>query len=141
MVLGDIRQQRIGEVGAHDQRLDLSEYERKRMNRAWEQRLSMTPSEEAMAAILVDSIWTWWPQTPIGNWIVDFYCAELQIVLEVDGGYHNQPSQVEWDTQRDDKLVANGYTVVRFLNEHVEQYPEQVAYRLAEICDAQERRR
>jgi very-short-patch-repair endonuclease len=53
-------------------------------------------------------------QKIIGNYIVDFYCAEKQVVLEVDGGSHND--KVEYDAQRDDFLTGLGLTVIRILD-------------------------
>ncbi|HOA24659.1 MAG TPA: DUF559 domain-containing protein [Aggregatilineales bacterium] len=54
-------------------------------------------------------------QHPIGHFIVDFYCAEHRLVVEIDGKYHNY--QAEYDEARTDWLEAHGYHVLRFSNE------------------------
>ncbi len=56
-------------------------------------------------------------QVPIGRYICDFVCREKQIVIEVDGGQHNE--SVEDDAVRDRYLTADGYHVIRFWNNDV----------------------
>lgn len=56
-------------------------------------------------------------QKIIGNYIVDFYCAERQVVLEVDGTSHD--SKFEYDTQRDAFLKGLGLTVIHLLDTDV----------------------
>lgn len=55
-------------------------------------------------------------QQPIGNYIVDFVCLEAKVIIEVDGGQHNESSA---DMERDAWLVARGYHVLRFWNNEV----------------------
>jgi len=55
-------------------------------------------------------------QVPIGRYICDFVCREKQIVIEVDGGQHNESSE---DAVRDLYLTAEGYRVLRFWNNDV----------------------
>jgi very-short-patch-repair endonuclease len=50
-------------------------------------------------------------QKIIGNFIVDFYCAEKWVVIEVDGSSHN--TKQEKDAQRDRYLQSLGLTVIR----------------------------
>ena len=52
-------------------------------------------------------------QFPIGIYIVDFCCREKNLVVEVDGGGHDEPSQRAKDERRDTYLRSNGFTVVR----------------------------
>ncbi|RME51571.1 MAG: endonuclease domain-containing protein [Caldilineae bacterium] len=56
-------------------------------------------------------------QHPIGRFIVDFYCAEKRLVVEIDGEIHE--TQREYDTVRDDNLRQRGYRVIRFHNREV----------------------
>jgi very-short-patch-repair endonuclease len=49
--------------------------------------------------------------------IADFYCAKLQLIIEVDGKIHEQ--QKEYDNERDSKLLEKGISVVRIKNEEV----------------------
>ena len=55
----------------------------------------------------------------IGDFIVDFVCLDKQLVVEIDGGYHNDPVQVEYDRQRTNFLQSKGFGVLRFKNEEV----------------------
>lgn len=52
-------------------------------------------------------------QKIIGNYIVDFYCAERSVVIEVDGVSHND--KIEEDVQRDVYLNSLGLKVIRIL--------------------------
>ncbi|MEL7222108.1 MAG: tRNA uridine-5-carboxymethylaminomethyl(34) synthesis GTPase MnmE [Bacteroidota bacterium] len=56
----------------------------------------------------------------IGYFIADFYCAEKKLVVEVDGGYHQLPEVKITDAERTKVLNENGYQVIRFTNEEVE---------------------
>ena len=55
----------------------------------------------------------------IGDFIVDFFCNEANLVIELDGGYHNMPAQMKSDAERTAALKAMGYTELRFKNEEV----------------------
>jgi very-short-patch-repair endonuclease len=56
-------------------------------------------------------------QKPIDNYIVDFYCSELQLVIEIDGDSHAEA--VEYDAVRTNILESLDLTVVRYTNEDV----------------------
>lgn len=56
-------------------------------------------------------------QKPIGNYIVDFYCAELLLVIEIDGDSHAE--SVEYDAERTKILESLGLTVFRYANDAV----------------------
>ena len=55
----------------------------------------------------------------IGDYIVDFVCLDKQLVVELDGGYHNDSEQKELDRQRTKFLQSKGFSVLRFTNEEV----------------------
>ncbi len=55
----------------------------------------------------------------IMDYIVDFVCFEKMLVIEVDGGYHCEYEQQISDAERDRRLTAMGFTVLRFTNEQV----------------------
>ncbi|MCQ2197816.1 MAG: endonuclease domain-containing protein [Bacteroidaceae bacterium] len=57
----------------------------------------------------------------IGQYIVDFLCPDAMLVVEVDGGYHSEPRQMEDDEARTMWLSKMGYNVIRFTNEEVLQ--------------------
>ena len=58
-------------------------------------------------------------QHSIDNFILDFYCPEEKLCIELDGGYHNTPKQSEKDKKRDLILKSYGIKVLRFRNELV----------------------
>ena len=53
----------------------------------------------------------------MGNYIVDFYCPEKKLVIEVDGGQHVE--QEEQDAERSHYLESRGCRVIRFWNNEV----------------------
>lgn len=56
-------------------------------------------------------------QKPIGNFIVDFYCPKLRLVIEVDGHTHDVDSK--YDKERTEQLNKIGVEVVRYTNPDV----------------------
>ena len=58
-------------------------------------------------------------QHPIDRFIVDFYCAEAKLCIEIDGGSHFESEQEEYDNARTEILEELGYQVIRFTNEDV----------------------
>jgi len=69
-------------------------------------------------------------QHPIGDYIVDFVCLKRKLVIEVDGGYHDQPQQQQEDQWRSDFLEKMGYMVLRFSNEEINNNLEEVLERI-----------
>ena len=67
-------------------------------------------------------------QKIIGNYIVDFYCAEKAVVIEVDGATHDH--RQEEDAIRDQYLQSLGLTVIRLLAKDVLQNRDGVIYAL-----------
>lgn len=58
-------------------------------------------------------------QFQIGNYIVDFVCEEKKLIIELDGGQHNQMQNIEQDNIRTDFLNSKGYKVLRLWNNDV----------------------
>ena len=58
-------------------------------------------------------------QKAIGNYIVDFYCAETKTVIELDGSQHYEDDGVLHDKERDAYLNGLGITVLRYSNRDV----------------------
>ena len=58
-------------------------------------------------------------QHPIRFYIADFYCHELRLVIEVDGGIHKKSEVKEHDENRTAELERLGITVLRFTNEQI----------------------
>lgn len=88
---------------------------------AQENRNNMTEAENALWLLLSNKKLgvKFLRQYIIGDYIVDFICRELQLIIEVDGGYHSEPRQQESDLQRENYLHKKGYRVLRFNNEEI----------------------
>ncbi len=52
-------------------------------------------------------------QHPIGPYILDFYCAEARLAVEIDGAVHDCPDQVRRDARRGEWLMARGIRTLR----------------------------
>ena len=61
--------------------------------------------------------WKFRRQAPIGNYIVDFVCLDAKLIIEVDGGHHQE--QTAYDEERSQWLTSEGYRVLRFWNNQV----------------------
>ncbi|MCW5697299.1 MAG: endonuclease domain-containing protein [Bauldia sp.] len=59
-------------------------------------------------------------QAPIGDYIVDFFCPQANLVVEVDGSQHNHRAGERSDGIRDGWLRAQGHVVLRFTNGDVQ---------------------
>jgi very-short-patch-repair endonuclease len=60
-------------------------------------------------------------QQPIDNYIVDFVHLDKKLVIELDGGQHNEPQPIEYDNSRTSFLEQRGFRVVRFRDNDVLQ--------------------
>ena len=69
-------------------------------------------------------------QMPIGSYIVDFVCLERRLIVEIDGGQHQE--QHDYDERRDGWLVEQGFRVLRFWNNEVLSQTEGVLTRILE---------
>ncbi|MBL8079273.1 MAG: DUF559 domain-containing protein [Anaerolineales bacterium] len=58
-------------------------------------------------------------QHPIDFFIIDFYCAEAKLLIEIDGASHLVKGQIEYDQARTEYLEELGYKVIRFTNDDV----------------------
>ena len=70
------------------------------------------------------------------DYIVDFICLEKGLVIELDGGYHNNPEQAEYDKQRTSHLKKLGYTELRFTNEELLTNPDAVIARIKSVASS-----
>lgn len=65
-------------------------------------------------------------QRIIDNFIVDFYCSELSLVIELDGESHSVNGAPEYDAERTEILEGYELTVLRFTNDEVYYHFEGV---------------
>jgi very-short-patch-repair endonuclease len=71
-------------------------------------------------------------QKPIGQFIVDFYCKPLKLVIEVDGGYHYEEEQILIDTGRQKMIEEMGLHFLRFHDEEIRKDMPQVLQKIKE---------
>ncbi|MDO4229152.1 MAG: leucine--tRNA ligase [Capnocytophaga sp.] len=69
----------------------------------------------------------------IDDFIVDFVCLSKRLVIEIDGGYHNDNQQKEYDEERTKILNEKGFEVIRFTNEEVIGDIDNVLHKISEI--------
>ena len=65
-------------------------------------------------------------QHPYSNYILDFYCHALKLVIEVDGSIHNNADVKLNDELRQVALQSDGLVVLRFQNDEITKTPEKV---------------
>ena len=58
----------------------------------------------------------WYRQRPIGKYIVDFYCSQAGLVIELDGSQHYDANGMAYNAARTKALEEYGLTVVRIAN-------------------------
>jgi very-short-patch-repair endonuclease len=59
-------------------------------------------------------------QQPLLDYVVDFYCDELKLIIEVDGEIHSQNEKPKYDFRRGNILKINGYHIIRISNLEIE---------------------
>lgn len=91
------------------------------VDRARELRQRMTRAEAVLWQALRRKPWgiKFRRQHPVGAHILDFYCSQAKLGIEIDGGYHEQSEQLENDTERSKALLERSIAVVRFTNDEV----------------------
>ncbi len=111
---------------------------RKKIKSARRLRAEQTPSERLLWAALRRSQFNglkFRRQHPIGKYIADFACVSKQLVIELDGGYHDVTS--EYDTLRQQFLITEGWSVIRFTNEDVTEDVESVVRSIAQAIEVE----
>jgi very-short-patch-repair endonuclease len=73
-------------------------------------------------------------QKPIDDYVVDFYCPQLKLVLEIDGDSHD--GKEEADRVRQTKLESNGLTVLRFWDADVKDNVDGITEQLREWIES-----
>lgn len=65
-------------------------------------------------------------QVPLGNYILDFYCEEKKLVIEIDGSQHDEEKDRRYDEVRTQYLVSCGLKVLRVWNSQINRKPNDV---------------
>lgn len=58
-------------------------------------------------------------QHPVSNFILDFYCHEARLAIELDGPIHNNPDQKSYDEERNKVIESLGIRTLRFKNDEI----------------------
>lgn len=105
-----------------------------KLERAVELRQEMTPAEwrlwERLRADRLDG-WHFRRQQVVDGFIVDFYCHQGNLVVEVDGEIHEK--REEEDARRDEVLARRGLRVMRFTNRQVMNDVEEVERKIKDV--------
>ncbi|MBK6947814.1 MAG: endonuclease domain-containing protein [Haliscomenobacter sp.] len=72
-------------------------------------------------------------QHPLGPFILDFYCHQKRLAIEVDGGYHLNQNQMQHDAKRTNFLRNRGIKEIRFSNEEVIEDISLVLEKITEV--------
>jgi len=74
-------------------------------------------------------------QHPLDKFVVDFYCNEKKLVVELDGGIHDEKLNKEYDEARTAMLGGLNIKVLRFKNEEVMNSIKDVLKKISEVAD------
>jgi uroporphyrinogen-III synthase len=75
-------------------------------------------------------------QCRIESWVVDFYCFEHRMAIELDGGVHSQPSQMRKDAEKEDYFRTVGIKLLRIPNGLVIEDPEEFSRSVRAVIEA-----
>lgn len=96
----------------------------KLIDRRKELRKRQTPQEEKLWWYLKDRRllgFKFRRQPSIGGYILDFYCAEKRLIIELDGEIHDKKENLEYDKIRDKYFKELDYKVLRFKNREIDE--------------------
>ncbi len=108
------------------------------VERARELRKHHTPAEEVAWELLRDRRFEglkFRREHQINNYIADYFCAEHQIDIELDGEIHKSPEVMAKDATRDAMLSSLGFKVLRFQNQVVLEQPEEFLRQIAVVLE------
>ena len=92
-------------------------------------RQNMPPAQRQLWRLLRDRRFAGYKfrrEHSLGRYVLDFYCAEAKLSLELDGQQHGFPDQQLLDHEKENYLLARGIQTKRFWNWQVKQAPEVV---------------
>ena len=98
----------------------------------------MTPQEKRLWSVIRNRQFFGYRfrrQFPIGQYIVDFICREKKIIIEIDGGQHNENKKIIYDNKRTEFLKTQGFNVIRFWNNEIDENIDGVYERLKEVFE------
>ena len=78
-------------------------------------------------------------QRIIGNYIVDFYCPQLRLAIEIDGYQHFYKENINYENKRTEYIESQDIYILRFENTEVNKDIEYVRYIINNVCEAREK--
>jgi len=78
-----------------------------------------------------------WRQYSVGGYILDFYCPQYRLAIELDGVQHAKPEHRSYDEERTRYLESHNVRVLRFWNNEVKNYLESVLQKIYETTSEQ----
>ena len=75
-------------------------------------------------------------QYSINRYVIDFYCPNLKVAIEIDGDSHYKEDAQEYDIIRENFIKEYGVKFLRFSNEDVKNNLPQVLQRICQTCNA-----
>ena len=85
--------------------------------------------------------WRFRKQVPLGKYIVDFICYTKNLIIEIDGGGHNEEVTLQYDAVRTTWLESQGYLIQRFWNHEVLCHIEEVLEEILRVGEEQKKGR
>ena len=74
-------------------------------------------------------------QHVIGNYIVDFYCPKLKLIIEIDGEQHYLAENEKYERNRTRFLENEGYRILRFYNSDINRKIKNVEQTVRGVCE------
>jgi very-short-patch-repair endonuclease len=105
------------------------------VGRARTMRKDLTPAEKKLwEGLLRNFKFRVLRQRPIDNFIVDFFCPKMKLVIEIDGANHFKEEGKALDLERTEILTAYGLRVARFSDHDVMMHFSGVCERILSMC-------
>lgn len=76
-------------------------------------------------------------QHPVENFIADFVCLQKRVIVEVDGGYHDNKGQQKYDKHGARLLEQKGFTILRFTNDEIMENVYTVRNKIKQMLNTQ----
>jgi very-short-patch-repair endonuclease len=76
-------------------------------------------------------------QYSVGKYILDFYCPQYRLGIEIDGGQHDEEKALEYDQVRTKFIESQGIRIIRFWNNDVGQRIDNVCDEIQEVLKTQ----
>ena len=98
----------------------------------------MTPQESKLwFRFLKPHPLKWYRQRIINRFIVDFYCSQANLVIEIDGSQHFTDQGLAYDKERSHILEAYGLTILRYTNHQIDYHFNAVCQDIEDHLPAQ----